>query len=356
MELTNVNGRARALKHPVSAEDLNEFTWPPPSSRGADLDGVRGPADHAPAAVTAEAAGAEPDVDIAPRGRGPISSAVRSTLMRREVIVAALAAVVLLQGAYIVSHLVRRAQPAAGVVASQQLVSSTPARPVTAEAAPARPARANSAAVSPVGELQVTSNPSGAAVTVDGKAHGATPARVTDLAAGVHRVVLTRDGVSVSETVNIAENARVSLVVPFNQAPQTGWISVALPIDVQVFENDHLVGVSKSDRIMVPAGMHRFDLVNEALGYRATQQVKVSPGAVARLTAVLPKGLLSVNAEPWAEVSVDGERVGETPLANVSLTVGSHRVVFRHPELGTQTRTIVVSAASPARLSVDMKR
>jgi hypothetical protein len=96
--------------------------------------------------------------------------------------------------------------------------------------------------------------------------------------------------------------------------------------------------------------------VNDALGYRVTRTVTVTPGKVAPIALDLPKGSLSVNALPWAEVTIDGERVGETPIGNVALTIGSHDVVFRHPELGEQRHKVVVTAAAPARLSVDLRK
>jgi hypothetical protein len=40
----------------------------------------------------------------------------------------------------------------------------------------------------------------------------------------------------------------------------------------------------------------------------------------------------------------------------VQLTIGSHEVRFSHPELGDQTRTLVVTTGSVALLSVEMKK
>jgi serine/threonine-protein kinase len=70
----------------------------------------------------------------------------------------------------------------------------------------------------------------------------------------------------------------------------------------------------------------------------------------------VPKGSVALNAAPWADVWVDGERLGETPIGNVSLPIGNHDVVFRHPELGEQRHTVTVTLNGPARLSVDMRK
>jgi serine/threonine-protein kinase len=68
------------------------------------------------------------------------------------------------------------------------------------------------------------------------------------------------------------------------------------------------------------------------------------------------KGDLSVNAQPWAEVFVDGEDVGQTPIANLSVPVGTYEVVFRHPELGERRQTITVTASSTNRVAVDFTK
>jgi serine/threonine-protein kinase len=52
-------------------------------------------------------------------------------------------------------------------------------------------------------------------------------------------------------------------------------------------------------------------------------------------------GALVLEATPWAEVTVDGRRVGETPLANVPVPPGVHTLVFKNPETGKSVRRVV---------------
>ena len=70
----------------------------------------------------------------------------------------------------------------------------------------------------------------------------------------------------------------------------------------------------------------------------------------------LPRAPLSVNAVPWAQVSVDGRAIGDTPIGNSMETIGRHEVVFRHPELGERRASVLVTLKGPARVSVDMRR
>jgi hypothetical protein len=134
-----------------------------------------------------------------------------------------------------------------------------------------------------------------------------------------------------------------------------GWVSMKTPAPMQVFEDGRLVGTTEVDRIMLPVGTHRLEIVSEALGYRSRQEVAIRAGQTSNLRLEMPSGTLAVNALPWAEVWIDGEHVGETPLGNLTRTIGTHEVVFRHPELGEKKQTITVTLREPARIGVDLR-
>jgi hypothetical protein len=135
-----------------------------------------------------------------------------------------------------------------------------------------------------------------------------------------------------------------------------GWISITAPIDVQVYESGRLLGTSQSQRIMLGVGRHELALSNETLGYKASRVVQVTEGKVTPIAIELPKGTLALNANPWAEVWVDGEKVGETPIGNVPVSIGTHDVLFRHPQLGEQRHAVTVTLAGPARVSAEFKK
>ena len=210
-----------------------------------------------------------------------------------------------------------------------------------------------------VGQLSIKTDPAGAAVTIDGQRRGVSPLVIDGLTPGVHTVGLQNATGSVTEQVNIQAGATASLVVPLSApegVPVSGWVALTTPIEMQLFEDGRLVGSSRLDRIMMSVGEHNLMIVNEQLGYRVSRTVQVGPGRVTPMRIDLPKGSMALNAAPWAEVWVDGDRLGETPIGNVSLPIGTHDVLFRHPELGEQRHTVTVTLNGPARLSVDMRK
>jgi hypothetical protein len=209
------------------------------------------------------------------------------------------------------------------------------------------------------GQLEVRTDPAGARVTLDGVSRGTAPLTLGDLTPGAHTVMLAGEVGSAKHEVTIEAGVTAVLVSALTapqSGPVSGWISVSAPFDMQLFENGRLLGNSQTERIMVPAGRHEIEIVNIPLGYRVVRPVQVAAGKVLAIAVDLPQQRISLNAVPWAEVWIDGEKAGETPIGNKSVSVGPHEVVFRHPELGEQRHAITVTAIEPARLSVDMRK
>ena len=212
--------------------------------------------------------------------------------------------------------------------------------------------------VATAGRLRIRTEPAGARVSVDGVARGTSPLTIDDLAPGDHVVGVEGDLGSVKQGVTIEAGVTASLVVPLatpDGAPVSGWVSVSTPVDVQLYENGQLLGTSQSERIMVSAGKHDVEIVNETLGYRAARTIQVAPGKVTPIKTDWPNGTVALNAIPWADVSVDGESVGETPIGNISVPIGPHEILFRHPEFGERRHAVLVTLKAPVRLSVDMR-
>ena len=124
---------------------------------------------------------------------------------------------------------------------------------------------------------------------------------------------------------------------------------------MQVLEGGRVLGSTARERFDLPAGRHQLEVVSETLGFRATRTVEVSGGRETVVTIELPQGQLTLAADPPAEVFVDGERVGETPIINMPVPIGPHVVTFKHAEFGEEHRTITVTADKPVKLDVKFK-
>lgn len=209
-----------------------------------------------------------------------------------------------------------------------------------------------------VGRISVVTDPPGARVTVDGKLRGNSPLTIADLKAEEHKVAVANDAGAVERMVAVAAGSMTSVMfsLPKNSGPIGGWLSVSGPFDVEVLENEEVIGASGATRIMLAAGHHDLVLANGKLGFKETRKIDIVAGKTAAIRIDPPKASMSVNARPWAEVIVDGTNMGQTPLANMQVTVGPHEVVFRHPQLGERKQMIVVTAAGPNRIAADFTK
>lgn len=211
--------------------------------------------------------------------------------------------------------------------------------------------------VTTLSSVNITTDPAGARVLVDGEAKGTSPVSVTGLSVGAHKVAIVADGGTVERQIVTEAGITSSLVValPKTGAVTAGWLSISAPFEVQAVERGDVIGSSASPRFMVPAGSHEMDLVNEALGYSEHRKVDVNPGGTATIK-IDARSSLSINARPWAEVALDGKPVGQTPIANLTVPLGAHQLVFRHPDFGERQQTVTVTAKGPNRVAVDLTR
>ncbi len=138
-------------------------------------------------------------------------------------------------------------------------------------------------------------------------------------------------------------------------AGRFGGVRVTAGIELQVFQDGSLLGTTAGP-IALPEGSHTLDFVNESLGYRSRQTVAVKAGQLAAVKLTLPQGRININATPWANVWINGNAAGETPIANLALPIGNHEIVFRHPQLGEQRLTATVKADAIARISASFQR
>lgn len=209
------------------------------------------------------------------------------------------------------------------------------------------------------GSLHVATDPAGARVWIDGELRGIAPVTVPNLKVGDHVVtVRAGTGEAVNRPVAVQEATVASLIISMSRPSgfASGWLAITTEVPLQIFEKGALIGTTDTPRILLPAGTHELELVNAELGYRVTRSVQIAAGQTADIGLKPPMGALSVNALPWAEVWIDGQRAGETPIGNFSIAIGRHELLFRHPELGEQRKTVSVGVTPPQRVSVDMRK
>ncbi|HEX7085927.1 MAG TPA: PEGA domain-containing protein [Vicinamibacterales bacterium] len=243
--------------------------------------------------------------------------------------------------------------------------------PVTVSAGETLSQYVELAGANALGRLSIASTPTGANVLVNGQPRGVTPLELSDIEPGEHEIVLELDGRRVRQAVTVTGGATTTVALSLEgqpvtelaagmlpsppAAPALGHLVVQVPFEMRVLSRGAQIGLTSS-RLALPPGTYDLEIVSDTLAFRTTARVDIVAGKTVRLPVSLPKGVVHLNATPWAEVWIDGAKVGETPIGNLPVTIGPHEIVFRHPELGEQAHAATVTAAAPLRLSVDLTR
>jgi len=200
------------------------------------------------------------------------------------------------------------------------------------------------------GEISVSTQPAGIRVLLDGKPAGESPTTLKEVAPGRHTVTLLGGAGALKRTVRVEAGKSVTLDVPIF----SGFVAISAPIVLEVSENGKSVGTTEN-QIMLSPGHHDLQVANRDLHYSAKQSVDIDPGEVKRLE-LDPQGTVNINAQPWAEVWIDGKKIGETPLANLSVPLGVREIVFKHPQFGERKVVTTVVADETGAVAIDFSK
>jgi PEGA domain len=206
--------------------------------------------------------------------------------------------------------------------------------------------------VKATGTLVISSTPSQAKVLVDGKERGVTPLTLSDVPVGMRRVVIESSAGTVRRDVTVVADSKVTI----DESIISGWIATFAPFELQIFEGTRLLGTTESGRLMMRPGRHELDLVNKRLGFRERRGVDVNPGATTAVNVDTVVGIVRITAPAGADVLIDGVLFGDTPLRELSLPLGTHEIVLRHPQLGERRVSVTVGASAPTEVSVDFSK
>jgi hypothetical protein len=143
---------------------------------------------------------------------------------------------------------------------------------------------------------------------------------------------------------------------PVDKSMLAGSVSVATPVPMQVLLKGRVVATTEAESFMLPVGTQELEFVNENVGYRARRTVTIQAGKTTPVRLDPPSGTVNINAVPWAEVWLEGQRLGDTPLGNLRVPIGSRELIFRHPDLGERRATVLVTLKEPARISMDLRK
>jgi PKD repeat protein len=224
---------------------------------------------------------------------------------------------------------------------------------------------------SPVTILSVASNPPGALVFLDNVIKGRTPVTLTDTPAGNHQIMITLDGYE-EYTRNIIMEAATPLTIaaelsrrspqPTTQPPSNGSIAItSIPSGAEVYIDGLPSGIAPTIFPEILPGNHRVTL--SAKGYDDWSYiVSVGSGRMSAVNAELvaateTSGSLAVISNPpGAEIFIDGDFKGVSPVTITGLSPGTHRILLTLEEYSNATTNLTISAGQTQKHSAELKK
>ena len=186
----------------------------------------------------------------------------------------------------------------------------------------------------------VDSWPRGASVKLQDLYVGKTPLPPLRLAANQeHRFAFTTPEGQVFETVVTPQPGEVVNLNPRfeEQLPgqalsksQLARVKVVANPVTQLYLDNVLVGETPITLDLEP-GTHWFEFVQKAQGIRHAEVMNFSAGGASDIEITIPRGQLSVHTSPPAEVFVDGQPQGISPI-EIEVFVGEHEVKLVYDE------------------------
>ncbi len=167
-----------------------------------------------------------------------------------------------------------------------------------------------------------------------------------------------------SETVTVDESApreevgddpAVTRRVRKRRVQRVGSLELSSDPPLWVFFQGRSLGETPLKGVKLPPGQHVLRLANRAAHVERTVKVTVRAGETTLKRITLEKGSLAVRATPWAEVYLEGRRLGTTPMAPFELYEGKYTLVFKNPTTGkTKSARVTIESGKQEVFNVDL--
>jgi hypothetical protein len=217
--------------------------------------------------------------------------------------------------------------------------------------------------------INVTSNPAGAEVLLDGLKKGNTPITLNNIAAGIHIVEIGYPGYTPwKSTVDVPES--VFKVISINLTPKAdrlpGSINVRSdPGNALVTIDGNYAGQTPANSSLHLDSLHpgEYTLGLALSGYKSySMNATISPNQTSYVNVTLipvsgplAKGSLSVISDPaGATISIDNTSLGLSPLKVNDIAVGNHRVAITMEGYEDYSTSILVTAGTTSIVSATL--
>jgi hypothetical protein len=211
------------------------------------------------------------------------------------------------------------------------------------------------------GSLRVIASEPDAQIFVDGEDKGRSPATVASIKPGDHIVEARKTKFkAVQQTIHVAANenaiVQLKLDVAAPDRPRAALKVLSTVPNAEVFVDGSSLGRAPVDRNDLDPGKHYVVVHRDGYTDFKREVVLVENQPVALVADLSATGSVRVLSTPeGAEVRVDGELIGRTPVSRDQIPSGDHIVEFRLKGYFDHKETMKIEGGREKVFSVDLK-
>ena len=191
------------------------------------------------------------------------------------------------------------------------------------------------------GSLEISSNPSGADIYLNGKHYGTTPRIISDLLIGDYTLKLEKEGcASVTKNITIEEDQTLTMK---EQLPTGKEVTIKTDkTGDKIYVDGNYVGTSP---LITNLSYGSHNLKAERGSQTAVKTVEVKTTRVKDEFVLAFGKMVEITSDKNGDdIYVDGKKVGETPM-DIDMPLGKHEVEIRRGKL-YETRIVQISKNS----------
>ena len=211
---------------------------------------------------------------------------------------------------------------------------------------------------SDIGEIEITSRPSGAVVVLDGSIVGKTPYLRSKMPTGRHQLQMRLDGYEgFSRMISVDRGQKRA--VSETLTPVGSLRITSQPGGASVFVDGRSVGITPLTIQELEVGRHRIVLSKESYGdYSSTVDVKHRQTFPVKAMLVVRGGTLRLLVNPYGDVYIDGKLTQKKVSGQFSkeLSASAHRLQVVHPTLGIYEKTFTIKPQKQVYFPIDFNK
>ncbi|HEY2903312.1 MAG TPA: PEGA domain-containing protein [Polyangia bacterium] len=208
--------------------------------------------------------------------------------------------------------------------------------------------------------LRVIASEPDVEVFVDGEDKGRAPLSVKDVAAGQHIVEGRKPKFkAASQSVRVVPGEQVVVEVKMEPAPLASRSSLKVQSTVpnaEVFVDGSSLGRAPIDRTDLEPGKHYIVVHKDGFTDFKREVILIEGVPVAMVADLSATGAVRILSTPeGADVRIDGELIGKSPLLRDAVPAGDHVIEFKLKAYFDHKETIKVEGGREKLFSVDLK-